>query len=145
MNDIYRRIIPSNQDWYWVEDWQAGEREATAQITAGDTRIYGTTEEFLAYLEDARSGMIDNRDLAESEWLDQSRAGFVLRHVMTITLTVLGVVWIASALFPTVSAVRNLIALIAVLVTTTGALALFTYLIGTTLRQRLRVRRGEVR
>jgi hypothetical protein len=96
------------------------------------------------YLEDAQSGMIDNRDLAESEWSDQPRRGFFHRHVIMITLTVLGGLWIASALFPTVTAILNLIALVAVLVVATGSLALFTYLIGSTIRHKLRVRRGEV-
>jgi hypothetical protein len=145
MNDIYRPLIPSDQGWYWAEDWQAGEREATAQIVAGDIRTYYTTEEFLTYLEDARSEFMNNRDLVESEWSDQSRAGFVRRYVIGITLAVLGVLWIASALFPAVTAILNLIALIAVLVTATGACALFAYLIGTTIRHRLWVRRGEVR
>jgi antitoxin PrlF len=39
--------IPTDQRWFWTEEWQAGEREASAAIAAGDTIIDHSTEEFL--------------------------------------------------------------------------------------------------
>lgn len=38
------------QGWYWTEEWQAGEREALADIAAGRVTTYGSDEEFLASL-----------------------------------------------------------------------------------------------
>lgn len=28
-----------DQEWFWTPEWQAGEREATAQIAAGDVEV----------------------------------------------------------------------------------------------------------
>jgi AbrB family looped-hinge helix DNA binding protein len=28
-------VIPSDQKWFWTEAWQAGEREASAELAAG--------------------------------------------------------------------------------------------------------------
>ncbi|MBM7790049.1 bifunctional DNA-binding transcriptional regulator/antitoxin component of YhaV-PrlF toxin-antitoxin module [Tenggerimyces flavus] len=44
--------IPTDQRWFWTEEWQAGEREASADIAAGRTRFFESDEEFLAYLHD---------------------------------------------------------------------------------------------
>jgi len=32
--------IPTDQRWFWTEEWQAGEREASEQIAAGDLPVY---------------------------------------------------------------------------------------------------------
>ncbi|MDQ3053313.1 MAG: AbrB/MazE/SpoVT family DNA-binding domain-containing protein [Actinomycetota bacterium] len=32
--------IPTDQRWFWTEEWQAGEREASEQIAAGDLEVY---------------------------------------------------------------------------------------------------------
>lgn len=40
--------IPTDQRWFWTEEWQAGEREASAAIAAGETLVDESTEEFLA-------------------------------------------------------------------------------------------------
>ena len=46
-----QKVIDASQAWFWEEAWQAGEREASAQIAAEDTIPYGSAEEFLAALE----------------------------------------------------------------------------------------------
>ena len=33
--------------WFWDEAWQAGEREADADIAAGRGEFFGSTEEFI--------------------------------------------------------------------------------------------------
>lgn len=44
-------LIPRDQRWYWTPEWQAGEREADADIAAGRGRVFDTDAEFLAALE----------------------------------------------------------------------------------------------
>lgn len=39
-------------DWFWDEQWQAGEREASAQIAAGAGDVYESDTEFRAALDD---------------------------------------------------------------------------------------------
>jgi AbrB family looped-hinge helix DNA binding protein len=39
-------VIPTAQKWFWTEEWQAGEREASAAIVAGNTTVDHSTEEF---------------------------------------------------------------------------------------------------
>ena len=33
-------VIPTEQRWFWTEEWQAGEKEASAQIAAGGLLVY---------------------------------------------------------------------------------------------------------
>ncbi len=40
----------ADQAWFWDEAWQAGEREADADIAAGRGTYYDSTEAFLASL-----------------------------------------------------------------------------------------------
>jgi AbrB family looped-hinge helix DNA binding protein len=44
-------VIPTDQRWFWTQEWQEGEREASAAIAAGKTTSYDNTEEFLAALD----------------------------------------------------------------------------------------------
>ncbi|WP_338699930.1 AbrB/MazE/SpoVT family DNA-binding domain-containing protein [Streptomyces sp. Q6] len=44
------KTIPAEQAWFWTEEWQAGEREASRQIAAGEGRIYGSAEEMFSAL-----------------------------------------------------------------------------------------------
>ena len=44
-------VIPLDQRWFWEPEWQAGEREASAQIAAGETTVDYSTDEFLAALD----------------------------------------------------------------------------------------------
>ena len=45
-----KKIIDATQAWFWTQAWQAGEARASADIEAGRTTVYGTTEDFLAAL-----------------------------------------------------------------------------------------------
>lgn len=42
--------VPADQAWFWAERWQAMEREADADITAGRTRVVDGLEERLGTL-----------------------------------------------------------------------------------------------
>ena len=39
--------VDASQSWFWTEEWQAGEREAEADIAAGRMEFFGNAEEFL--------------------------------------------------------------------------------------------------
>ncbi len=45
-----QKVIDASQAWYWTPEWQAGEREADAEIAAGGGRVFMSGEEFLASL-----------------------------------------------------------------------------------------------
>lgn len=45
-------LVDAGDAWYWTPEWQAGEREADAEIARGEGRIRRTDEEFLASLDD---------------------------------------------------------------------------------------------
>jgi antitoxin PrlF len=40
--------IPTDQRWFWTEEWQAGEREASREIAAGDLKVYDDMAALLA-------------------------------------------------------------------------------------------------
>lgn len=43
---LHRRVsIPADQRWFWTSEWQAGEREASADIATGRTRRYSDIDE----------------------------------------------------------------------------------------------------
>jgi AbrB family looped-hinge helix DNA binding protein len=42
-----KKLIPADQQWFWTEEWQAGEREAQADIEAGDVKSYGSVGELM--------------------------------------------------------------------------------------------------
>ncbi len=44
--------IPTDQRWFWTDEWQAGEDEASVAIAVKDTTVYYSTEDFLAYLDE---------------------------------------------------------------------------------------------
>ena len=46
------REIDPEQAWFWTPEWQEGEREADAELAAGQGTIYYSDEEFLAHLDD---------------------------------------------------------------------------------------------
>jgi hypothetical protein len=56
---LLRRIIDGTIDpeqaWFWMPEWQAGEREADADIAAGRGTRYYSDEEFLAALSEDRA------------------------------------------------------------------------------------------
>jgi len=45
------KLIDASQAWFWTPEWQAGERQADADIAAGRVDRYDSDEEFLAALE----------------------------------------------------------------------------------------------
>ena len=46
------KTIPADQAWFWSPGWQAGEREADAEIAAGDlSPVYASAEEMFADLD----------------------------------------------------------------------------------------------
>ncbi|MCP2165835.1 AbrB/MazE/SpoVT family DNA-binding domain-containing protein [Goodfellowiella coeruleoviolacea] len=42
--------IPADQRWFWTPEWQAGEREASEQIAAGDVTFHENVDEMFDYL-----------------------------------------------------------------------------------------------
>jgi hypothetical protein len=58
LRGIIKGPIDPDQAWFWTPEWQAGEREADADIAAGRGILYDSDEEFLAALEE-RSGSSD--------------------------------------------------------------------------------------
>lgn len=52
---VYMRgmtLVPTDQAWFWTASWQAGERQASADLAAGAVETYDDAESFLASLED---------------------------------------------------------------------------------------------
>jgi len=44
--------IPADQRWFWTPEWQAGEREASAQIAAGGSgKVYYDLDSFFESLD----------------------------------------------------------------------------------------------
>ena len=42
-----RKVIDASQAWFWNPEWQAGERDAEADLTAGRGEVFTSGEEFL--------------------------------------------------------------------------------------------------
>ena len=40
-------VAQSNQEWFWLEDWQSAERQADEDLAAGQFETYDTMDEFL--------------------------------------------------------------------------------------------------
>lgn len=45
-----RKVIDATQAWFWTPEWQAGEREADADRTAGRVEVFGSDQDFTAAL-----------------------------------------------------------------------------------------------
>ena len=45
-----QKVIDATQAWFWTPEWQAGEREADADLAAGRVETFGSGEEFVAAL-----------------------------------------------------------------------------------------------
>jgi AbrB family looped-hinge helix DNA binding protein len=41
-------LVPAEDAWFWSSGWQKGEREAEAQIKAGEVEVFSSDEDFLA-------------------------------------------------------------------------------------------------
>jgi len=46
------QAISTNQEWFWTEEWQAGERKVDEYIKLGEYEEFDTMEEFLRTLRD---------------------------------------------------------------------------------------------
>lgn len=42
-----KKLIPADQQWFWTEEWQKGEREAQAEIDAGRVKAFDSMNDFL--------------------------------------------------------------------------------------------------
>lgn len=42
-----KRLIDADQAWFWTQEWQRGEREASEDIAKGRTRRSGDADAFL--------------------------------------------------------------------------------------------------
>lgn len=42
--------VPKDQEWFWTEEWQKGEREVNEELKAGHYKEFDSVEEFLADL-----------------------------------------------------------------------------------------------
>jgi len=40
-------LIPKDQAYWWMEEWQKGEREAEADLRAGRMKAFDTVEDFI--------------------------------------------------------------------------------------------------
>ncbi|MEO8626157.1 MAG: AbrB/MazE/SpoVT family DNA-binding domain-containing protein [Candidatus Limnocylindrales bacterium] len=47
-----KKLIDADQAWFWSEEWQRGEREASQDIAKGRTRRSSTAKEFLRTLDE---------------------------------------------------------------------------------------------
>ena len=48
---IPMKLVPANQAWFWDERWQAGEREAEADIAAERVKTYESAEKLIEDLD----------------------------------------------------------------------------------------------
>jgi antitoxin PrlF len=44
-------VIPADQRWFWTEEWQAGERESSDQIAAGNVATHDDVDAFFDALD----------------------------------------------------------------------------------------------
>ena len=45
-----QKLIDATQAWFWTPEWQAGEREADADRSAGKVEEFGSGDEFIGAL-----------------------------------------------------------------------------------------------
>lgn len=43
--------IPTDQKWFWTEEWQAGERRASEEIAAGGLPVFDSIDDLFADLD----------------------------------------------------------------------------------------------
>ena len=43
-------VIPDGQEYYWTAEWQAGEREALAEIAAGQSKTFESAQDAVRWL-----------------------------------------------------------------------------------------------
>ena len=47
-----QKVIDATQAWFWTKSWQAGEAEAEADLAAGRSQTYESSEAFLESLDE---------------------------------------------------------------------------------------------
>lgn len=47
-----KKLIDADQAWFWSDEWQRGEREASDDVAAGRVRRFDSAEEFLTALDE---------------------------------------------------------------------------------------------
>lgn len=45
-------MVPADQAWFWTKSWQAGERQASADVASGHVATFDSAEGFLDDLAD---------------------------------------------------------------------------------------------
>jgi hypothetical protein len=53
------RSLNPDQAWFWTEEWQRKEREADAEIAAGQTTFHASTDEFIDAMKARRRDFAD--------------------------------------------------------------------------------------
>jgi hypothetical protein len=56
------KITRGEQEWFWSEDWQAGEREAEADLAVGRVREFENAEEAIRFLKKYCPGEDESAD-----------------------------------------------------------------------------------
>lgn len=56
-----QKVIDATQAWFWTPEWQAGEREADADIAAGRVETFASGEEFLDALKEIAKPAVKRR------------------------------------------------------------------------------------
>ncbi len=51
LRGIIEGPVDPDQAWFWTPEWQAGEREADAELAEGPGVVYRSTDDFIAHLE----------------------------------------------------------------------------------------------
>lgn len=51
-----QKVIDVTQAWFWTTEWQAGEREADADLAAGRIETFGSDEGFVTALRNSARG-----------------------------------------------------------------------------------------
>ena len=46
------KVVDAAQSWFWTQAWQKREREAAADLAAGRSRVFESSEAFLASLDE---------------------------------------------------------------------------------------------
>ena len=47
-----KKLIDADQAWFWTDEWQTGEREASADIAGGNTRRFESGQDFIRSLDE---------------------------------------------------------------------------------------------
>ncbi len=51
-----QKVIDATQAWFWTKEWQAGEREADADLAAGRIQTFEAAEAFIKALRGSAKG-----------------------------------------------------------------------------------------